>query len=680
MALIPSPQHRNYRNLSVLPALLVHPLPVGSPHIPRPRFFLGPLRSRSLAYQELMLPVLPIAPSSPHGASLSRSTYNGPLSSSCIHFTIYNPPRFSYSSCTMAAQIYNPDHTMSAAEEEALGASRDDLAVDDLPEGMFHHLADPADLPAAKKSCMVPDASPAPNPSPATSSGSVPALPAHSPVPLTIAALSAPSFGLAPSLVATAASPNSPVTRATTYASVASGSNLAPALPASLFASPTPGGAPRNLRRARTDAAVPLPFRMCRRMVVNVLLPKAGLESQRSEIFAGINAQVCGFMFSSGIIPSFEQTIGDPYRVARRVYGRLLFSWPSQDDAAAFRKLFPLTLKVSNSHPFLLKVFEDTLEAFTAAKAAGLPIATLDDPNFERIPSEIPLEDNKPPMLLNVSCHVCSLCANNHRTSDHEAFAARRRQRLTNRNVISVAQLQKANGTLLDNLSQLCYPTFSLPYRSGPRVLPFPLSISTSPPPYYTTSPLFQSYISHPPCSVPLLPHPPLPSQLCYLTFSLPYRSGPPVLPFRLSISTSPPTCYNTSPLFQSYSSHPPCSVPLLPHPPLPSQLLGRHDHLSPPPPFTLSLPPHRPAVNALPWNSPPAAPLLTPLCPMSHPLLPPQRPSPWGSPPLLSPELWPTSPHCIHLTLLLSPHSRPSLPTAPPPGNPPLPAPSPPD
>ncbi|CAI7915248.1 unnamed protein product [Closterium sp. NIES-54] len=169
---------------------------------------------------------------------------------------------------------------MSAAKEEALDASGDDLAVDDLPEGMFHHLADPANLLAAKKLCMVPDASPAPNPSPATSSGSDPALPAHSPMPLTVAALSAPSFGLAPSLVATAASPNSP-------------------------------------------------------------------------------------------------TIGDPYRVARLVYGRLLFSWPSQDDAAAFRKLFPLTLKVSNSHPFLLKVFEDTLEAFTAAKAAGAPTLSI---------------------------------------------------------------------------------------------------------------------------------------------------------------------------------------------------------------------------------------------------------------------------------------------------------------
>ncbi|CAI7773940.1 unnamed protein product [Closterium sp. NIES-53] len=190
MALIPSPRHCNYRSLSVLPALPVHPLPAGSPHTPRPRFFLGPLRSWSLACQEIMLPVWPLAPSSPHKASLSRSTYNGPLSSSCFHFTIYNPPRFSYSSCTMAAQIYNPDHTMSAAEEEALGASGDDLAVDNLPEGMFHHLADPADLLAAKKPCMVPDASPppilTPPPPPVRSRRSLHTLPCPSLSPLSL--------------------------------------------------------------------------------------------------------------------------------------------------------------------------------------------------------------------------------------------------------------------------------------------------------------------------------------------------------------------------------------------------------------------------------------------------------------------------------------------------------------
>ncbi|CAI6006046.1 unnamed protein product [Closterium sp. NIES-64] len=123
--------------------------------------------------------------------------------------------------------------------------------------------------------------------------------------------------------------------------------------------------------------------------------------------------------------------------------------------------------------------YEDTY--FT--HLAGLPIATPDDPNFKRIPSEIPLEENKPPMVLNFSSHVCALCANNHRASDHEAFAARRRQRLTNRNVISVAQTQKANGHL----------TFSLPLRSGPLVLPILLSIPKSPPPCYSTPLLFQS-------------------------------------------------------------------------------------------------------------------------------------------------------------------------------------------
>ncbi|CAI7863085.1 unnamed protein product [Closterium sp. NIES-53] len=334
----------------------------------------------------------------------------------------------------MAAQIYNPDHTMSAAKEEALGASGDDLAVDDLPEGMFHHLADPANLLAAKKLCMVPDASPAPNPSPATSSGSDPALPAHSPMPLTVAALSAPSFGLAPSLVATAASPNSPLADLTDF------------------------------HRA-----------------------------------------------------------SDPY--------------------------------------------EDTY--FT--HLAGLPIATLDDPNFERIPSEIPLEDNKPPMLLNVSCHVCSLCANNHRASDHEAFAAHRRQRLTNRNVISVAQLQKANGTLLDNLSHLCYLTFSLPYRSGPRVLPFPLSISTSPPPPITLPPRSSraTVLTHPAlshyCLIPLCPpsYATSPSPCLtalvplYSPFGSPFRHLPPPV-------TIPPRSSRATVLTHPALSHC-CLIPLCP-------------------------------------------------------------------------------------------------------------------
>ncbi|CAI5989067.1 unnamed protein product [Closterium sp. NIES-64] len=245
---------------------------------------------------------------------------------------------------------------MSPAKEEALGASGKDLAVDDLPKGMFHHLAEPADLPAAKKPCMDPGSRNAPNSSPSISSGSAPAMPAYSPAPLAAAALTAPPIGLAPTQAATAAAaPNTSATRATAYASVGSASILAPALPASLFTSPTP----------------------------------SGLESHRSEILAGVNAQLCGFMFASGIIHSVEQTVGDPYRMARRVYGRLLFSWPTQEDAAAFRKLFPLTLKVSNSRPLLLKVFEDRFAAFTAAKAAGAPTLSIRNVPLDFDPEDI---------------------------------------------------------------------------------------------------------------------------------------------------------------------------------------------------------------------------------------------------------------------------------------------------
>ncbi|CAI5512089.1 unnamed protein product [Closterium sp. Naga37s-1] len=536
----------------------------------------------------------------------------------------------------MAEQTYNSDMTMSPAEEEALGASGKDLAVDDMPEGMFHHLAEPADLPAAKKPCMDPVSRNAPNSSPSTSSGSAPAMPAYSPAPLAAAALTAP--------------------------------RLAWCLRRQQLLQQLPTPRPPAQPPTRPSPQPP-----------SWLQP--GLESHRSEILAGVNAQLCGFMFASGIIHSVEQTVGDPYRVARRVYGRLLFSWPSQEDAAAFRKLFPLTLKVSNSCPLLLKVFEDRFAAFTAAKDAGaptlsirnvpldfdpedirayplgstepdgshwpadltdfhraldpyedtyithlvgLPVANPNDPDFERIPSEIPLEENKPPMLLNFSSHVCALCANNHRAADHEAFAARRRQRLTNRNVISVAQLQKANGTPLAYPSRFCYSTFPLPFRSGS------------------------------------------------LAFT--------ILP---SISSSLSPCYTYSPLSQRSSSPSPHSTPLLPHPPLFSRRLGVLEHLRPPPSFTLPLPTLCPAVNtpsrishpppvssaADPLHShelpPPAQPPPTPASPHSLPV----QPHPLGPIPHLGPGLWPFAPHCTHPTPLLTPHSCPPLPTTSPTG-----------
>ncbi|CAI5972885.1 unnamed protein product [Closterium sp. NIES-64] len=306
---------------------------------------------------------------------------------------------------------------------------------------------------------MDPGAGPVNFNSPSTSSDSALAQPARSLVLLAAAATpTSPLQSPAHSLAATPAAPNAPVLRAAAYAAVASSANPVLALPASLFASPVPGGSPRKLRRTRTLATTPMLLPLRRRVVVTLLLPEAGLESHRMEILARINLQLCGFMFDSGVIPPFEHTVGEPLRVARRVYGRLLFSSSSQEDVAAFRKLFPLMLKISNSRPVMLKVYVDRFEAFTAAKAAsaptlsirnvplkfdpedirasllgtteedgahwladltdfhcvsdpyeetfftrlaGLPVATPDDPNFERIPSEILLETNKPAMLLS---------------------------------------------------------------------------------------------------------------------------------------------------------------------------------------------------------------------------------------------------------------------------------------
>ncbi|CAI5999411.1 unnamed protein product [Closterium sp. NIES-64] len=290
--------------------------------------------------------------------------------------------------CTL--NTYHSDMTMSLAEEEALGTSGEDLAVDSLPEGMFHQLAKPTDLPRYEETVHGARLQPRPQPFPLHLHRVGPrgaCLLPHA--PRSRRSHSAPDRPGVSAGLSCCSSPQLLGHPRNSYASVDAGSTLAPALPISLFASPNPGAPPRNLRRARTDAAPSLLFPLRRRVVVTVLLPKAGLESYRSEILAGINAQLCGFMFASGIIPSVEQTVGDPYRVARRVYGRLLFSWPSQEDAAAFRKLFPLTLKVSNSRPLLLKVFEDRFAAFTAAKAAGAPTLSIRNIPLDFDPEDI---------------------------------------------------------------------------------------------------------------------------------------------------------------------------------------------------------------------------------------------------------------------------------------------------
>ncbi|CAI5485703.1 unnamed protein product [Closterium sp. Naga37s-1] len=77
----------------------------------------------------------------------------------------------------------------------------------------------------------------------------------------------------------------------------------------------------------------------------------------------------------------------------------------------------PHTPRIASCHPSSRDI--DPYENIYFTHLSGLPIATPDNP----IPFEIPLEEMKPPMLLNFSSHLCTLCANNHRASDHSTFA-----------------------------------------------------------------------------------------------------------------------------------------------------------------------------------------------------------------------------------------------------------------
>ncbi|CAI5958192.1 unnamed protein product [Closterium sp. NIES-64] len=393
-------------------------------------------------------------------------------------------------------------------------------------------------------------------------------------------------------------------------------------------------------------------------------------------------------MFDSGIIPPFEHTVGESLRVARCVYGRLLFSWPSREDAAAFRKLFPLMLKISNSHPVMLKVYVDRFKVFTAAKVAGAPtlsirnvplefdpedirasllgttdedgaltdptdfhrasdpyedtffthlagllVATPDDPNFERIPSEILLESNKPAMLLNFSCHVCSLCGNNHRASDHEAFAARRRGRLTNKNTISIAQLQTDPGPPTHSHPTRTLPLLSPPPRR-PHFLTEPLALfpSNTPPTLGAFPPKVSPEdgpAAHPHAGTETLPSPSL-SPL-FLTAPSPTSPTPRLLPsppsLPIPLLSFPPTL---NPAFPTppHSFHPPPSQGPNCNRPQRSDWAAR-----PPTPLgspPLGPPPHLPHLPH-PSNSPCPPYSCTSVCPPAppcSPLLPPTAPS----------------------------------------------------
>ncbi|CAI5977861.1 unnamed protein product [Closterium sp. NIES-65] len=131
-----------------------------------------------------------------------------------------------------------------------------------------------------------------------------------------------------------------------------------------------------------------------------------------------------------------------------------------------------------------------------------IPLPPQDDPCFLRIPTVINFEDNSSPALLHISSHVCSFCDNNHRDANNEIFPTKRRQRLTNKQQLSFAQLQQANSVARNTFNPPSPPLLFLPsFLRTPHLSLMPVSM------LMPTS-LLTGYD----CSPPLTPNPPLPS------------------------------------------------------------------------------------------------------------------------------------------------------------------------
>ncbi|CAI5466455.1 unnamed protein product [Closterium sp. Yama58-4] len=375
------------------------------------------------------------------------------------------------------AALHNPDDDMSLVGED-LRLDGEDLNLEELPNVNLPDLPTSDDPPAAKKACFegpsAPGSSASPSgiPMPAASDYAAPhPSPSAAPTPLPASASAAPTAG-------------------------------APLGAVNLHTPPPPNAATlRNLRRPRPGGpGLVMPRR--RLAVVTLLMPEAGAETIRADLIARISAMLKPHFFRCGSVPEFEAATGDLLRVPRRSYARLSFTWPSEENAEDFKRLFPRSISLNSSRSVLLKVFEDRFPDFTAAKAAGaatlslrnvppgytpadirefllhqdepgdsawlaelrffhrtmdpyeevylpifsgIPLPPPDDPSFSRIPAVIPFEDASDPALLNISSHKCGLCGHNHRDGDHEIFPIKRKQRLNNKVQISVAHLQQTN-------------------------------------------------------------------------------------------------------------------------------------------------------------------------------------------------------------------------------------------
>ncbi|CAI5964804.1 unnamed protein product [Closterium sp. NIES-65] len=594
----------------------------------------------------------------------------------------------------MAPPTHNPDDEMSLVDED-LQLDGEELHLDELPAITLAPSPAADETPAAKKVCV---GAPPSAPGPSAPANNVPVVFAPAP---TGAASGSPA-GVRFSAIAAPSTPsvlNRPPSPTTPLASASQGAGI-------VLTAHAPAPAPtRNLRRPRPGPVMP----HHRLAVVSLLMPEAGADAIRADLIARITAMLKPHFFRRGSVPEFEVATGEALRVPRRAYARLCFSWPTEEEADDFKRLFPRSISLNSSRSVLLKVFEDRNPGFTAAKAGGaatlslrnippgytpedvhdfllngadpsepgwladlqffhrttdpyeevflpvftgIPLPLPDDPSFSRIPAVIPFEDGSPPALLNVSTHVCAFCGNKHRDSDHETFAFKRKQRLNNKAHICVAQLQQTNV-----LQSFLFPwPLCSALRSTCSVLSTPSLLSSAPIllPLAPSPPLSPLALEdfHPLVSAGLSPVSPVAN--LSNPFSPPLTSPPPFIAFHRPLlynpplpPPGPPPLYLTALRLHGFTVSPSLR---------PSSLDLPLRYLPFPAPFSLHFP-HGPAPSLYTRNSSPSLPpsLVITFWPLDLACFPPVPPTALSSHASPSPPLF-------AIRLPLTPQPRPSL------------------
>ncbi|CAI5512378.1 unnamed protein product [Closterium sp. Naga37s-1] len=408
-----------------------------------------------------------------------------------------HPPLIPPPSFTTMDSHHNPDAVMA---DDQLVAGDDtitdlgDYVLDDIPDGALPELTEE---PAAKKQCGEGTSSGPAGPS--TSTAAPPA-----PPPMQCSNSSGSSAATAPSSSRPSAPPrprSAPPARPQPPAQEAAAEQPASGSASNLALSVRF----RHLRRHRPLVGTEL--RSLTRDIqslVAVMFPECS-EEVRESILARIAAALPGPAAFNGTVPQFDAASGEPLRLPRRSYFRHIYSWASAADARTFRGLFanPFLVRIHNSRPIEVKIHIDPYPVFTAAKARsdthvvirnvplgvqaanlrqsllngktednlpwladllhfhrlkdpydgsaysqmlGLPVAAEGDPTFQRISAILWIPDQVEPAFLNITSHSCSLCSSNHRLEDHACFAITRRNRVSNRQSITVSALQAVNG------------------------------------------------------------------------------------------------------------------------------------------------------------------------------------------------------------------------------------------